>query len=540
MAQIRPQTRFEELKGYVRFGDDDARLLLAFRSVAAPHFERITREFYERIREHEEAHAVFSGEEQIERLQRSMVRWMDRLLSGTYDEAYLEETSKIGRVHVRVGLPQRYMFTAMALIRVSLEDVAETELGGDSSATRRALTRLLDLELAIMVESYRDHAAARARRRDEVEAQGLRSDLARTLRLYETAVEVTPNLVVGLDAKGDIRLFNREAENVTGYAREDLFGTSFVEMLVAKELRDKDRPLLESLLAGPPRQLAEESLVRTRAGKRRDVRWHFSRIPDGAPDDIVLFAVGTDTTDSHAISRQVRQHEKLAALGTLAAGLAHEIRNPLNGAQLHVSFLQRALAKGPNEPEMLEAAGVVADEIKRLARLVSEFLDFARPSALLKKRVVLQAVIARVLELTAVEAAASGISILADTPTPELAVMADAEKLQQVVLNVVQNAIEALVPSGTGNVVIRARREPRHVRIEIEDDGPGLPSPDAPVFDAFFSTKPAGTGLGLAITHRIVTDHGGTVDVESRPGRTCFRLMIPIGGDGAEIDKDTP
>jgi nitrogen-specific signal transduction histidine kinase len=77
------------------------------------------------------------------------------------------------------------------------------------------------------------------------------------------------------------------------------------------------------------------------------------------------------------------------------------------------------------------------------------------------------------------------------------------------------------------------------VVIEVEDDGPGLPSPDAPVFDAFFSTKPSGTGLGLAITHRIVTDHGGTVDVESRPGRTCFRLSIPIGKESDEKD-DTP
>ena len=102
-----PETRFEELKRYVRFDAGDAEALHAFRPIAAPHFVRIAREFYERIREHEEAHAVFTGEEQIERLQRSMVRWMDRLLSGSYDEAYRVQTLAIGRMHVRVGLPQR-------------------------------------------------------------------------------------------------------------------------------------------------------------------------------------------------------------------------------------------------------------------------------------------------------------------------------------------------------------------------------------------------------------------------------------------------
>jgi PAS domain S-box-containing protein len=372
------------------------------------------------------------------------------------------------------------------------------------------------------------------------ETQTLRTDLARTLHLYETALEVSPNLVVGLDAQGAIRLFNREAQNVTGYAIEDVFGGSFLDLLVPEDLREKDGTLVAALLAGPPRQLTEESLITTRAGKLRDMRWHFSRIPEGAPDDILLFAVGADLTDSRAVSRQIRQHEKLAAIGTLAAGLAHEIRNPLNGAQLHVSFLQRALEKKHKDPEMLEAAAVVADEIKRLARLVSEFLDFARPSALTKKRVVVQTLVTRVLELTAAQAAASGIDIQADAPPQDLIVMADAGKLEQVLLNIVQNAIEALVPSGTGNVVIRERRTPRNVVLEIEDDGPGLPSPDAPVFDAFFSTKPAGTGLGLAITHRIVTDHGGAVTVESRPGRTCFRLTIPVGSDTEDNERATP
>jgi PAS domain S-box-containing protein len=534
------ETRFEELKRYVRFDDDDdARALLAFRPVAAPHFTRIAREFYERIREHEEAHAVFSGEEQIERLQRSMVRWMDRLLSGSYDEAYRAQTLAIGRMHVKVGLPQRYMFTAMALIRVALEAVAERELGADAPKVRSAVTRLLDLELAIMLESYREVHDEQIRRRDDVEAQSLRTDLARALRLYETAIDVTPSLVVGIDSTGAIRLFNRATQNLTGHAVEDVFGASFVDTLVASEAREKDAAVITSLLAGPPREVDEDSTVTTRSGRVREVSWHFSRIADAMANDIVLFAVGSDVTDVRAESDQLHRQEKLAALGTLAAGLAHEIRNPLNGAQLHVAFLKRALEKNPAEPAMLEAVTVVADEIKRLARLVSEFLDFARPGVLSKSRIGIQGLISRVLELTATQAADGGISIVADMPPQELIVFADPHKLEQVLLNIVQNALDALGPARTGNIVLRARRIPRAVVVEVEDDGPGLPSPDAPIFDAFFSTKASGTGLGLAITHRIVTDHGGTVDVESRPGRTCFRLTIPLGRDGAHAEEKT-
>ncbi len=533
------ETRFEEMKRYVRFDDEDARRLAALRPLAAPHFVRIAREFYERIREHEDAHEVFTGEAQIERLQRSLVTWMDRVLSGLYDEAYAVDARKIGQVHVRVGLPERYMFTAMALIRVELEAVAEAQLGVDAPKTRSAITRVLDMELAMMVESYREHLQAQAQRRDELAAQSARSDLSRALHLYQTAIDVTPYLWVGLDEKRNIRFFNRAAQIATGYASEEVIGKSFVDSLSADDARVRDTELIDSLFHGAPRQHEEEMLLRTRTGKVRDIRWHFTRLASEGAEDIVLFAIGGDVTDVRATAQRVRQHEKLAALGTLAAGLAHEIRNPLNGAQLHVSFLQRALHKQHADSEMLDAAGVVADEIKRLARLVSEFLDFARPTVLVTKRVVVQALMSRVVELTAKAAANDGITIAIDAPPQDLVIVADGPKLEQVLLNIVQNAVEALVPSRTGHIVVRARRQPRSVVLEVEDDGPGLPSPDAPVFDAFFTTKPTGTGLGLAITHRIVTDHGGNIDVESRPGRTCFRLTIPIGGTESHAEEGT-
>jgi signal transduction histidine kinase len=116
-----------------------------------------------------------------------------------------------------------------------------------------------------------------------------------------------------------------------------------------------------------------------------------------------------------------------------------------------------------------------------------------------------------------------------DLPSADLEFQGDAAKLTQVLLNLMQNGVESTGASGGGSVLLRARREPRQVAIEVEDDGPGLPSADAPIFDAFFSTKEGGTGLGLAITHRIVTDHNGTITVASRPGKTTFRIKLPLG-----------
>jgi signal transduction histidine kinase len=490
------EKRVDELKRYVRFTDEDAQRLGAFRDRVTPHYARIAQEFYERIREHEEAHAVFTGEEQIARLQVSMVRWLDGLFGGIYDEEYFAQTERIGRVHVKVGLPQRYMLTAMALIRSSLTAIV------DEAKARDALSRLLDIELAVMLESYREDMTARLARSAEVEHEALSRRAARTEHRYVSVVELAEVVIIGIDGAGGILLFNREAERVTGWARDEVIGRPLAELLVP------------------------ENGLKTRAGKVRDVRWQIARAPAAESNDVATFYIGRDVTEERAERERHQQQERLAAVGTLAAGLAHEIRNPLNGAQLHVSFLERALTKSGDQ-ESLEAVKVVGDEIQRLAHLVTDFLDFARPRPLQREPTNAKALAQRAMQLVAAGARQRSVELVADLPSTDLVFDADPQRLEQVLLNLLQNAIEAARPEG-GRVVLRARREPRHVWLEVDDDGPGLSANTAEVFDAFYSTKATGTGLGLAIVHRIVTDHSGTIDVESRPGRTRFRVRIPL------------
>jgi PAS domain S-box-containing protein len=516
------------MKRYVAFTEDDATLLAALLPHAAPHFARIAQSFYDSIREHEAAHAVFTGEAQIARLQRSLQLWMGRVLSGVYDEAYYAESEKIGRVHVKVGLPQRYMFTAMALIRVELTRIAEQTLGAAAGPTREALTRLLDLELAIMLESYREDFVARVQRVERLEKDELNRALVRAEHRYVNAVELARVLIVGLDARARIRLFNREAERVSGFARDEVMTLKFTDIL-QEDLVDTAGAEIAGAAAGrgAARDVVELA-VRTKSGKYRDVRWQVAYAPSPAEDDVVLFVIGHDMTEELALKEKTLQHEKLAAVGTLAAGLAHEIRNPLNGAQLHVSFLERALKKRGAEGEMMEAVQVVGDEIQRLAVLVSEFLDFARPRPPQRRPTSARMLCERAMQLLAARAAAANVELALDFPSRDPELVVDPSKIEQVLLNLIANAIEALMPQAKGNVILRVRRHPRDVRFEVEDDGPGLPSADAPIFDPFFSTKPDGTGLGLAICHRIATDHGGDLTVESRPGRTVFRVTLPL------------
>lgn len=509
---------FDELSRYVRFSAEDLANLRAFHPVGRKHFERISRDFYERIREHKDAHAVFSGEEQILRLQRSLVHWMERLCLSDRDAAYVAETKQIGVVHVRINLPQRYVFSAMALIHIAFNEIVDAELGARAPSVRASLIRALDLELAIMLETYYEDYAKRLR-------QSAEQALARSEHHFENAMELAPYLVVGIDREGRIALFNRAAETASQHERDQVIGRPFLETLFPEGTDTSD--VTAVLSGGRTLLVLHGAALRTLSGRLRIVDWQIAHAPS-AHENVIAFAIGRDVTDEAASAQQRRQQEKLAAVGMLAAGLAHEIRNPLNGAHLHVTFLERGLRKGGANDEALEAVKVVGDEIKRLSTLVTEFLDFARPKPLDRRPVLVHGLCERMVGLVSPALDSSHSRLELDLPAAELLIDVDAAKIEQVLLNLLLNGIDAMTPGGGGRVVLRVRRQPLAACIEIEDEGPGLVDTHAPVFDAFYTTKADGTGLGLAIVHRIVTDHGGTVTVESRPGRTVFRVTLPL------------
>jgi signal transduction histidine kinase len=212
----------------------------------------------------------------------------------------------------------------------------------------------------------------------------------------------------------------------------------------------------------------------------------------------------------------------------MAAGLAHEIRNPLNAASLHVSLLERSLEKLASPPAAaIEAASVLKTELRRLSMLVSEFLQFARPRPLGRAPQDLVALTASVVELMRPDAAEASVELSLEPTSRLVAASVDAERIRQVLINLVKNGLDACRGEHGRAVTLRVRRVGLNAEIDVEDDGPGVPE-GAPIFDAFFTTKEAGTGLGLALVHRIATDHGGEVLLRSRPGLPIFTLRVPV------------
>jgi signal transduction histidine kinase len=335
------------------------------------------------------------------------------------------------------------------------------------------------------------------------ERERLRGQLERSEEMHRELVESVRAFVLALDESGKITTWNRELERVTGYARSEKVGTDG-RSLVGPDDRPVDLPL--------------------KAGGKRKVRWRRSEVK-GRDERTTVYAVGADVTEEEEILRRMLRSERLAAVGTMAAGLAHEVRNPLNSASLQLTVLERRLDRGDDATTTRPIAHIIKSEIDRLDRLVREFLAFARPHPLEPKPVDVGELLASVAVLIAPEAEAARIVIAVEVGAGLPAVLGDGERLRQVLLNLTRNAIEAMAERG-GRLRLGARPSDAGVDIDVEDDGPGF-GEDLPVFDAFFTTKSHGTGLGLAIVHRIIADHGGTIRVESRPGRTCFTLALP-------------
>jgi PAS domain S-box-containing protein len=514
-----------ELRSYVGLTESDAALLASLQAVAAPHFASIADEFYAVIRLHEGAFSVLQDEAQARRLHASLQTWLADLLSGTYDETWVDRQAHVGQVHVRVGLDLRYMVTAMSRVRVSLQRLAAESLGDAATPTRLAIARICDLALAIMLESYKDDLVARIDRAREREQQDIRSQLDQRERMFRDVLEAADMVVLGFDAHDHLVIANAKAEELTGYARDELSTSDAFELLFGERADERRRTLLDA--ARDRRPVAIESETRTRSGRIRTVRWHASAHPAQEGDTVPsVVVVGLDVTRERELERRARQNERLAAAGALTAGLAHEIRNPLNGASLHLSVLDRALARSPDVPPAArEATDVLRAEIRRLGALVTDFLDVARPKPLSRVDTDLNDVARAVHTLLSPEAEARRVKLgLEPFPLPAAA-RVDVERTKQVLVNLVRNALEAVKEGGA--VTIRVRRLPHDVEIDVVDDGPGVPDSAAPIFDAFYTTKDRGTGLGLSIVQRIVTDHGGDVGFVSRPGSTTFTVRLP-------------
>ncbi|MFW6332761.1 MAG: ATP-binding protein [Thermodesulfobacteriota bacterium] len=346
------------------------------------------------------------------------------------------------------------------------------------------------------------------------------------------ADEVVANLPVGLiatDRQGHIAFFNPSAESITGIASGEALGKGFESVLPSHWCGlevpfEAGRPLLD-----------QEMECTFSQGRTVPVSVSASSIINPEGELVGRILILKDLEEIRRLQEEIRRKEKLVALGGLAAGVAHEIRNPLSSIKGLAAFFGGKFASGSEDKKM---ADVMIQEVDRLNRAISELLDFAKPSEVRMKPTPVQPVLAHAIRLVQQDAEKKSIEIRF-SPDPNLPpVRLDSDRFSQCLLNLFLNAIEAM--SGGGMLSVRSfSGADEQVAIEIEDTGGGIAPEDLPkIFDPYFTTKPSGTGLGLAVVHKIIEAHQGSIRVRSTPGEfTRFSLFLPADERGQNDDS---
>lgn len=345
------------------------------------------------------------------------------------------------------------------------------------------------------------------------------ADLGRTYHRVETltghVLDSIDQAVVAVDKDGRVTILNPAAERLLGYD-----ATASTEQPWERSPDNPDFQLSRVSEGGTPVR-DQEVRAKTPSGMRDLV---YTTTPVVAADGSGEGAVSIirDETDARALAEQVRRSERLSEMGHLAAAVAHEVRNPLNAIALAAQRLQREV----KDAGAVRLAGTLWDESKRLNTIVDDFLSLARPSTQPKTPVDLAAVVQSIIEMARLEAEKAGMELTSDLSGPH-PMRGVADELRKAVWNIIVNALVA-TPTG-GRVRVSLQRDHDRSRLQVSDTGPGITPDDLPsVFQPWFTTKSHGTGLGLAITHRIVIEHGGTIDILSPPPGEANGTLVTI------------
>jgi len=381
--------------------------------------------------------------------------------------------------------------------------------------------------------------------RDVSERLMLEREMQKSNIFFQNVIQSTVDGIVVVDTKGNVLIFNEGMENLTGYTRKEIMEhghlASFYNIDVAKENMKKMRSDQHGLLG----KLNPTSMsITTKEGKEVPVTISASIIiiNDNEVGSVGVFTdmrevlqMRKDLEDAHL---QLVQSEKIASVGRMAAGVAHEINNPLAGALIYAELLKEELQDDPkNQGDIQE----VINQTLRCKKIVAELLEFSRQSIGQTSSFSLEYLINQCLNLLINQVLFQDIRVKTEIEPDIPEMVGDMGQLQQVFTNLFINAAHAMEEKGMLKVVANYQPDDSRFVIKVSDTGPGIPAESRDkIFDIFFTTKPVGkgTGLGLSITQNIIQLHGGTIAFDCPPGGgTTFTIELPLEFNEAQTDE---
>lgn len=357
-------------------------------------------------------------------------------------------------------------------------------------------------------------------------------------KLQELLVCILDGLPVGVlvwDPNRAIVRVNRAAATFLRKAKMDV-GQSVRESLVGSVPEGVVDQILETVGRGGSCNI-DECVSDPEGPGKRWIRFHGVPLTDGKARQLGGLVTLEDLTEVKAMEEEMARRQRLAAMGEMAASIAHEVRNPLGSVQLFASLMSEEDSPEQRRRMMEQVRGAISS----VDRLLSNLLTFARPLRLRKQRLNPLTLLQECLDFVEPLARQKGIELRLASRGPTVSVSVDRELLKQALLNILLNSFQAMPSGGTVHAWIATghaercgdKRMEGFVEIKLEDTGVGIPPEVLPrVFDPFFTTRPEGSGLGLSLVHNILGCHGGSVWIESEQGRgTTVRMRIPTKSD---------
>jgi two-component system, NtrC family, sensor histidine kinase PilS len=421
-------------------------------------------------------------------------------------------------------------FTASAVVSLTGPFPQSPELLGSNRSQTFQSIGLFDV--AFLIVGLLSARLAERQSRSDVRLIAATQSLANLRALHERIVESIRSGVVTTDLQGRIYTFNSAAEEITGYKEEDVRGQD--ASIFFGEIEDIITDSLDITDTGDPGPRFEADCL-TADGLRLRLGFSVSPLSSETGDTTGTVITFQDLTHIRALEETSRRQDRLAAIGRMAASIAHEIRNPLAAMRGSIQMLRADMDANSAETELME---IILRESDRLNRIISDFLSYARPRSIVQSKVDVGDLLRQTFTLVRHSAEIHEEHKIEDDlpPTPTL-INADAEQLQQVFWNLTRNALNAMPKGGTLLAKVQSNSNNR-LRIIFSDTGRGM-SPDQVerLFEPFSSTT-GGTGLGLSIVYQIIRDHGGTINVRSREGRGTT-ITIELPGDISNEPRDS-
>ena len=360
-----------------------------------------------------------------------------------------------------------------------------------------------------------------------------KSSLSRVRAFSDTVVQNMPIGLLAIDGDGRLISLNQTAQDVLHLSSPDAIGKRADEIA--------PQQLWGLIHESDTRQspIVREIDCSLRDGRVIPLDVSISVLEgddEGFLGYIILFR---DLTEVQNLRKEVERNRRLASLGRLAAGVAHEIRNPLSSIKGFATYFGERYKETPEDKQTAE---IMVQEVERLNRVISQLLEFARPAAIIKKPTSLETLIKHSIKMVEGQARAKDIKIGTSFLPGIKVAFVDPDKISQVLLNLYLNAIEAMDQGGKLSVDLNWDEQSRTARITVTDTGEGIKEEDlAHVFDPYFTTKQSGSGLGLAIVYTIIESHKGEIRVHSEHGKgTSVTVLLPVSAEGNQsVTGDT-